>query len=183
MKLLARILNKLRTSIYSYKFNIGVKCSLGKVRFWDCDKKSIYIGNNVSILRGTELCAKSDRPIRIGDNTFIDQRCILRPNVNIGKNVSIGPNVMLMTDSHLLGPSKKRAGQSTYKKIKIGDGCWIGAGSIILGGVSIGNGTVIAAGSVVTKDCDENSLWGGETAKKIKQLEYDGKDFGYHLKY
>ena len=42
--------------------------------------------------------------------------------------------------------------------IKIGNGCWLGGGVIVLPGVTIGDGSVIGAGSVVTKDIPENSL-------------------------
>ena len=171
MDIINKILNRMRTFIYSQKFDIGRGCSFGKIKFWDCDCGSIHIADNVSIFRGTELCAKKDRKIYIGANTFINQRCLLRPNVTIGKNVSIGPGVMLMSDSHTLGDAERRAGESTYKGIEIGDGCWIGAGVIILGGVSVANGVIIAAGSVLISNCEANTLWGGVPAKKIKQLE------------
>lgn len=171
MGIIDKILNRMRIFIYSQKFDIGKGCSFGKIKFWDCDFGSVNIEDNVNILRGTELCAKKDRKIYIGANSFINQRCLIRPNVTVGKNVSIGPGVMLMSDSHTLGDEMKRAGESTYKRISIGDGCWIGAGAIILGGVSVANGVMIAAGSVVNSNCEANAIYGGVPAKKIKQLE------------
>ena len=64
-----------------------------------------------------------------------------------------------------------RAGKTIYKPIFIGNGCWIGANSIILPGVTIGDGCIIGAGSVVNKDCDSNCLYAGNPAKKIKTLD------------
>lgn len=63
-----------------------------------------------------------------------------------------------------------RAPEKISKPITIGNGCWIGANSIVLPGVNIGNGTIVAAGFVVIQDCEENSLYAGVPAKKIKQL-------------
>lgn len=56
-------------------------------------------------------------------------------------------------------------------KVKIGDNCWIGGGSIILNGVTIGKNTVIGAGSVVTKDIPDNVVAVGNPCKVIKHLD------------
>jgi len=69
--------------------------------------------------------------------------------VRIGSHCDIGPGVMLVTGSHFLGESKRRAGNGFAEPIVIGNGCWIGARSLILGGVTVGDSCVIAAGSVV----------------------------------
>ena len=58
--------------------------------------------------------------------------------------------------------------------VKIGNGCWIGGGAIILPGVSIGDGTVIGAGSVVTKDIPDNVVVAGNPAKIIKEINQNG---------
>ena len=71
-----------------------------------------------------------------------------------------------MSDTHEIGDSSRRAGASKYPSINIGDGCWIGANSLILGGFTIGEGTIIAAGSVVIKNCEPNSLYAGVPGKK-----------------
>lgn len=55
-----------------------------------------------------------------------------------------------------------------YASTVIGQKCFIGVDSIILPGVTIGDEVIIAAGSVVTKDCDSNSIYAGNPAKKIK---------------
>jgi acetyltransferase-like isoleucine patch superfamily enzyme len=50
------------------------------------------------------------------------------------------------------------AGKGVSKDIEIADGCWLGAGSIILPGVKVGYKSVIAAGAVVTKDIDPYTM-------------------------
>lgn len=165
------IIDRLRGLIYRVKYNIGWNCKFGKVKFWNSKRDSIYIGNNVCIYRKTEIHAQKDNRVEIGDNTFINQRCIIRPGTTIGKNVSIGPSTMLITDTHSIGLSDRRAGESKFESIKIEDGCWIGARTTIIGGVNIGKGTIIAAGSVVNKNCEPNCLYAGIPAKLIKVLE------------
>ena len=168
--LIGKIANRLRVRYFSLWFNIGKGCSFGKVKFWDCEKGSIKIGNKVVILRKTELCAKTKLPISIGNGTFLNQQCIIRPNTYVGNNVDLGPRVMLISDTHEKGTSSRRAGKSIFLPIKIEEGCWIGANATILGGVTIGEGCIIGAGSLVNKDCEPNSLYAGVPAKLIRKL-------------
>jgi maltose O-acetyltransferase len=119
-------------------------------------------------------CYFNTEHVRIGENSSINYFCQFYPDpdayISIGDNCFVGMNVNFCTVSHNLGNSKQRAGENTYKPIVIGDGCWIGANSIILPGVTICSGTIIAAGSVVTRNCEKNSLYAGNPAKKIKDL-------------
>ena len=110
--------------------------------------------------------------IRLGKNSFINKRCRFDNNciVDIGDNCAIGHEVSFCTVTHEIGNCKKRAGNVKLSGIKIEDGCWIGTRTTILPGVKVGKGCVIAAGSVVIKDCEENSLYGGVPAKKIRNL-------------
>ena len=57
------------------------------------------------------------------------------------------------------------------KPIVIKKGAWIGAGSTIMGGVTVGEGAVVAAASVVTKDVPPKTIYGGNPAKLIKEIE------------
>lgn len=50
---------------------------------------------------------------------------------------------------------------------------WIGGHSVIIGGVEIGDNSIIASGSVVTKDVPENTIFAGNPAKKLKDIEVD----------
>ena len=59
-------------------------------------------------------------------------------------------------------------GRENLLPTTIGKDCWIGANSIIIGGVSIGDGVIVAAGSVVTKNLESYGVYGGIPAIKIK---------------
>ncbi|WP_371318771.1 DapH/DapD/GlmU-related protein [Pseudomonas gingeri] len=52
----------------------------------------------------------------------------------------------------------------------VGAGCWLGAKSLVLGGVSIGEGAIVAAGSVVTRDVAPNTMVAGVPAVLKRQL-------------
>lgn len=57
--------------------------------------------------------------------------------------------------------------------VKIEDDCWIGAGAIILNGITIGKGSVVGAGAVVTKDVEPYTIVGGNPAHKIRDIQID----------
>ena len=74
--------------------------------------------------------------------------------------------------------TKKRRGNETSAnfEINVGDKVWIGAGSIILPGVTIGDGAMVAAGSVVTKDVPSRAVVGGNPARVIGSVDDEKYD-------
>lgn len=168
-------MSKFRSKFYSIFYNIGNGCFFEKIRFrkpsiGNMGRKSIFIGSKVIIYEDTVLTAMNQYPILIGNSSFINQKCLIGPGVTIGEKVSLGHQVSLITVTHKIGDTSKRAGETIFKKINIGNGAWIGANTTILPGVNIGNGCIIAAGSVVNKNCEPNALYGGVPAKLIKKL-------------
>jgi acetyltransferase-like isoleucine patch superfamily enzyme len=109
--------------------------------------------------------------IRVGRNVFINQRCQLNDigGIEIGDDVMIGPGVSLITSGHPVPPSSRRDG-ITAAPIRIDRNVWIGAGAMILQGVTVGENSVIAAGAVVTHDLPPNALAGGVPAKLIRDI-------------
>ncbi len=89
--------------------------------------------------------------------------------ISIGRNVLVGPNVSFETVGHGLvyGPGRGRG--SDAKPIVVEDEAWIGAGAIVLQGVTIGRGAVVAAGAVVTDDVAAGALVGGVPARVLRQ--------------
>ncbi|QGQ94423.1 acyltransferase [Paenibacillus psychroresistens] len=110
--------------------------------------------------------------VNIGNGSFINKGCYFynTGGINIGENVYIGPEVMFCTASHKIGESHQRCGEFESKPIYIGDGTWIGARANIMPGVRVEKGCVIAAGAVVTSDCEQDGLYAGVPAKRIKNL-------------
>lgn len=88
--------------------------------------------------------------------------------VTIGDNVTFGPNVTILSHD---ASAQVHLGYTRLGLVNIGDNVFIGAGSIVLPGVTIGSNVVIGAGSVVTKDIPDNVVVAGAPARVIKGIE------------
>lgn len=134
--------------------------------------------SDIDIQHSTSFCGRSwiygRGRLHIGSETWLSPGVIVHTHVDadihIGDRCDIGPGVEFIPGSHLIGNSSRRAGEGTAKPITVGNGCWIGAKSIILGGVNIGEGCIIAAGTVVTQSVPPNSLVAGVPARIKRQL-------------
>jgi len=105
-----------------------------------------------------------------GDLRISDITC-RRKNVIIGDRVSIGPGVIIVTDSSANNSILTKVYPLISGIVHIDEDCWISAGVIILPNVKIGKCSIIAAGAVVTKDVPPFSIYGGIPAKLIKKIE------------
>lgn len=111
--------------------------------------------------------------MKVGKDCWIGKNFMINGNgtVAIGDNCDIAPEVAFQTGGHEIGTKERRAGEGVIFDISVGNGCWIGARSTVLGGVHVGDGCVIAACACVCKDVGNNCLVGGVPAKVIRELE------------
>jgi acetyltransferase-like isoleucine patch superfamily enzyme len=117
--------------------------------------------------------------ISIGKESVINSNFVVSDDYKkllfIGERVAISPNVTIICCS---APNNSKLNNNDYvkfnlikeQKVIINDDVWIGANTVILPGVIIGKNSIVGAGSVVTRNVDENSVYAGNPAKKLKQL-------------
>ena len=92
--------------------------------------------------------------ITLGRHVHINFDCVILDSaeVVIGDNVLIAPKVCIATPGHNFSPELRRHTATRAERITICDDVWIGAGAVILPGVTVGEGAIVGAGAVVTKD-------------------------------
>ena len=90
--------------------------------------------------------------------------------VTIGDRAMIGPNVGIYCATHETEVESRRQNIEYAKEVTIGDDCWIGGNVVILPGVHIGQGCTIGASSVVTKDVPAWSVAVGSPARVVKKV-------------
>ena len=110
------------------------------------------------------------RNITVGKNVFINSCCCFQDQggITIGDGCLIGHRVVIATLNHILEPAR-RAGMIP-QPVVLGRNVWVGAGAVLLPGVTVGDNAVIAAGAVVSKDVPANTIVGGVPAKVIKNI-------------
>lgn len=117
----------------------------------------------------------------IGDNFFGNYNLTVQDDakVVIGDNANFGPNVTIVTPVHPLIASERYQmldgnGEPKHlcyaRPVIIGNDVWLGANVVVCGGVTIGDGCVVGAGSVVTRDLPPNSLAAGVPCRVIRQI-------------
>ena len=97
--------------------------------------------------------------------------------VTIGDYVMIGPNVTISAAGHPICPDLRREAMQFNFPVRIEENVWIGAGAIILPGVTIGKNSVIGAGSVVTRDIPENVVAMGVPCRVVRPIGERDKEY------
>ena len=127
----------------------------------------------INKIRGRmDLPALQKRGLVMGKNVFVNYGCNFDESfcwlIKIGNNVTFGPNVTVLTHD---ASTKRVLGYTKIGKVSIGNNVFVGAGSIILPGVTVEDNVIIGAGSVVAKDVPTNSVVAGVPAQKL--CDYD----------
>ncbi len=91
-------------------------------------------------------------------------------HIYVGDCTMFAPNVTVATAGHPIAPCLRKYGIQYNASVHIGKNCWIGAGALIMPGVTIGDNTVIGAGSVVTKDIPSNVVAVGNPCRVMREI-------------
>ena len=133
---------------------VGEGCYIESPFFSNWGGHHVHLGHHVYANAGLTLV----------DDTYI----------YIGDCVMMGPNVTLATAGHPIAPELRSKGLQYILPVRIGNNCWLGAGVIVMPGVTIGDNSVIGAGSVVTKDIPANVVAFGNPCRVYREIgEHD----------
>ena len=139
---------------------IGENCYIEPPFHANWGGKHVHFGKNVYATFG--LTMVDDTHIYVGDYTLF------------------APNVVVATAGHPIDPELRARGLQYNAAVHIGKNCWIGAGALIMPGVTIGDNTVIGAGSVVTRDIPSGVVAVGNPCRVMREI--GEKDQEYYFK-
>ena len=129
---------------------VGKNCYIESPYFANWGGHHVHLGSNIYANAGLKLV--DDTHIYIGDCTML------------------GPNVVIATAGHPIDPELRARGLQYNLPVRIGKNCWLGAGVIVMPGITIGDNTVIGAGSVVTKDIPAGVVAVGNPCKVLREV-------------
>lgn len=112
------------------------------------------------------------RHVYMGDFVYANFNLTLVDDgeIYIGSHCMIGPNVTIATAGHPVEPGLRRKGIQFNMPVHIGENVWIGAGAVVVPGVTIGDNSVIGAGSVVTRDIPANVVAVGNPCRVFREI-------------
>jgi galactoside O-acetyltransferase len=106
--------------------------------------------------------------------------CVDDTHIYIGEYTMLGPNVVLSSAGHPILPELREKIYQYNMPIHIGRNCWLGAGVVVLPGITIGDGSVIGAGSIVTKDIPSGVVAVGNPCRVLREIS--DRDREYYFK-
>ena len=136
---------------------VGENCYIESPYFANWGGHHVHLGKNVYTNAGLKLV--DDTHIYIGDYTML------------------GPNVVLATAGHPINPELRQQGLQYNMPVRIGKNCWLGAGVIVMPGVTIGDNTVIGAGSIVTRDIPDGVVAVGNPCRVLRPVGERDRQF------
>lgn len=119
------------------------------------------------------------RFVHFGKNVYANFNLTLVDDTHIyvGDFTMFGPNVTVAAAGHPLLPALREQGYQYNAPVHIGKNCWIGAGAILVPGVTVGDNTVIGAGSIVTKDIPANVLAVGNPCRVLREIGAHDREY------
>ncbi len=138
---------------------IGENCYIEPPFHANWGGKHVHFGNNVYANFG--LTMVDDTHIYVGDGTMF------------------GPGCVIATAGHPIDPALRERQLQFNLPVHIGKNCWLGAGVLVMPGVTIGDNTVIGAGSVVTKDIPSGVIAVGNPCRVLREIGEHDREYYY----
>lgn len=117
--------------------------------------------------------------VHFGKNIYANFNLTLVDDTHIyvGDATMFGPNVTIATAGHPILPELREQAYQYNMPVHIGRNCWLGAGVIVMPGVTIGDNTVIGAGSIVTKDIPANVVAVGNPCRVMREISEHDREY------
>ena len=151
-----------KSFVYGERFSCGYHCRFDLL---NVKEKTLFIGKNCQINDNCHFVATEK--VTIGDNFLCASKVFI-------SDTSHGDYIDNDNSNPLIAPEKRPL---ITKPVLIGNNVWIGENVVVLPGVRIGDGCIIGANSVVTKDIPDNSIAVGNPAHVVKQFDFGGKEW------
>lgn len=166
-----------RARIFFYRqfgMKVGERCWLRAISVprnpWDIAlAEGVALDDGVVLL--TSGCRQDTPRLRLGARVYVNRYTVfdVSEHVTVGPDCMIGPHVYITDHDHGTEPGQRLSEQPLIgAPVKIGRNVWIGAGAIILKGVTLGDNSVIGAGAVITKDVPSGALVTGVPGRPRK---------------
>ena len=160
-----------------YKIRFGQRLTINGIQAF-FPNSSVYISDNGRIELGKVTAQKNVHisaaggHIRMGKGVSFNKNCILvsRAAIEIGDDCIFGPNVCIYDHDHRFDMNNVYKMEYTSENVVIENGCWIGAGVIILKGTHIGEGSIIGAGAIVKGNIPAHSILTVHQDQHIQRL-------------
>ena len=152
------------TTFHQVRLLYKIKVKIGKQLAKNFPLNSIRVW-------GLKLCGFNiQKKVYIGEDLIVasiisEESC----HLNIGNRVAIGPRVTLLLSSDANWSKLMEQVDHIKGTVTLEDDCWIGAGAIIMPGITIGRCSIVGAGAVVTENVHPNTIVVGVPAKVIKE--------------
>jgi len=134
-------------------------------------KGHVELGDDCVLRNNLVLRTHYDGRVVIGDRVELADYAMIAANerIEIGDDSYLGPHCVLRDNNHLFQGTDVhwRLTPLIMQPIRVGAGCYIGASTYVMPGVSIGDGAVIAPGSILTKDVGPMEMWAGSPARLV----------------
>lgn len=137
-----------------------------------------YVGQGVRVV--APFWCDYGGNVELGDGTFLNHNTVMLDcaQIKLGNNVFVAPDCCFSTAGHPIDVKRRREGLEYALPITVEDDVWIGAGVMVLPGVTIGRGSVIGAGSVVNRDIPAGVVAVGCPARPIRAITNKDAEMG-----